>query len=1102
MAQPAVEIASGTLDSERRDNVPSIVRLDVEPQATGINTITVAWDSDADLRFNVFDVANGRVTETTVRGPSPAVWSGVLDTNNTYRMSLWSRTGSGIATFVATLQAPTPDVAPIEIVSQPSDLVADEGSTASFSVTATSTKPLSYQWLADGESIEGATSSTLTIEPVTLADDGAQYSVLVTNEDIERASDSATLTVRGDLPANGIVTLGQGTLDSAGVQGPRRIELDFVPLADASHTISVSWDSDADVRFNVFNNDDERINSTAVGGTNPAVWVGDLDGSKPGYIRVWSKRESGVGQYTATLALTDSTPPLEITTQPIDADAVEGDNATFSVVATGSEPLLYQWYVTAAPPPVDDDNTVVIMPTTLISGADSSVLTLESVSLTDGGSTYLAEITDTNGESVRSDAATLRVEAAVAPTLEITADPADLTVDEGAEAIFTVTATGAEPLSYQWFANGLEIAGANDETFILGTTSADDDGTLYTVSVSSGDNVLLSGAATLTVVPSMPDDATTVALIEGTVDSERRDGELSIVNLNFTSLAAAVHTVTVSWDSDADVRFNVFKADGERVSQDTVGGSNPGVWQGVLAGDEEHFIRLWSKKGSGIANYTATVQATIPIVPFAITMGPESTNVAERQDASFSVTATGSDSLEYQWLENGNVMPAQTDDTLVLFGVTADFSGNAYSVEVSNGVETLVSEAAILTVNETLALGLFSENADTSTWMLEGPSPTLDFGGRENSAWGQVLLRIGDLLLVGGDFQGIKPSVNGAVTSQPFMAAFDAVSGQPVTSFQIPSEVDSVVRALALSLDGSRLYVGGDFGLLALNPASGELEFSVEIADGTAPGRVFDIAVSDDHLYIGGEFKQVKNADRRHLARLTLDGQLDPVWSPTVQSGFSTGRTSPVQSVTLSPSQDVVYVGGFFNRIDSTVTAQTPFGKSIGMFALSTSDGSVLPERFSADVGSDDRVLGVRDIFVTPSLVIIGWGGPNALTFHSHDGTRLQQYAAESDIQKLDVLGNYLFVGHHGEFLGPRNAPIPVEAVVSLDPKVFIPFKLHSIRLDDPSFPVEQFWRINGTFGVFGIAVTEDSLWISGQLSLVGRNERPTDGLARFSATN
>jgi len=74
--------------------------------------------------------------------------------------------------------------------------------------------------------------------------------------------------------------------------------------------------------------------------------------------------------------------------------------------------------------------------------------------------------------------------------------------------------------------------------------------------------------------------------------------------------------------------------------------------------------------------------------------------------------------------------------------------------------------------------------------------------------------------------------------------------------------------------------------------------------------------------------------------------------------------------------------------------------------------------------------------------------------------------------------------------------------VITLVPKNFVAFKLHSIRLDHPSFPVEQFWRIDGTFGVFGIAVTEESLWISGQLSLVGSNGRRVDGLARFSAAN
>jgi len=233
---------------------------------------------------------------------------------------------------------------------------------------------------------------------------------------------------------------------------------------------------------------------------------------------------------------------------------------------------------------------------------------------------------------------------------------------------------------------------------------------------------------------------------------------------------------------------------------------------------------------------------------------------------------------------------------------------------------------------------------------------------------------------------------------------------------------------------------------------------------------------------------------------LSLEGELDLDWKATVVSGFGSGRTAPVQSVTLSPSEDTVYVGGFFGSIDDTDTAKTPFGRNISMLSLNTSDGAARSERFAADVGNDRRVLGVRDIVVTDKYVIIGWGGPNALTFHNLDGTLLHQYAAESDIQRLVVEGNHLYVGHHGEFLGPRDNPIPLEAVVSLEPKVFIPYKFHSIRLDDPNFPVDQTWRISGTFGVWGIAVAEDSIWISGQISLAGSDERAVDGLAKFRA--
>lgn len=908
LANTAVEIGAGSLDSERRNGLASFVSLDLEPVATGVHTITVSWDSDADLRFNLFEVGGTRITDVPIARSNPDVsqstWSGALDGDSRYRIALWSRKGSGIAAYVASLQ------------STPATTVA----------------------------------------------------------------------------------LGAGRLDSERVEGPNITTLDFEPLGNASHTISVSWNNDADLRFNVFNNSGERINTSTVRGPSPAVWVGPIDGSESHFIRVWSRPNSGVADYSATLRLTSPATPLEIATQP-----------------------------------------------------------------------------------------------------------ADVTVDEGDDAIFSVAASGAEPLSYQWFANNVRISGATDASLIVEATSPNDDGTLYTVVVTSGNASLESDGARLSVVRSTTGVAT-VQFSEGTLDSERRDGLPSIVTLNFTARADALHTITVSWDSIiAELRFSVFNANNERISDGVVrSDSSPAVWQGILAADENYYIRLWAPTDSGVANYIATLQAegVQPVTPFEIAEGPRSVTVAEGQDAQFSVSATGDNALEYQWLVNGTVIPGATSDSLTVASVTTAQDENAYYVEVSRGNETLISDEAVLTVNEALVLGLYSEEADTSTWMLEGPSPILDFGKRENSAWGQVLLRIGDLLLVGGEFQGIKPTFNGRVTPRPFMAALDAVSGQPATGFQVPPEVDSVVRAFALSLDGSRLYVGGDFGLLALNPTTGELEFSVSMTDDNDPGRVFDIAVTDAHVYIGGEFTQVRNSARRHLARLSLTGQLDANWSPRVFSGFSTGRTSPIQAVTVSPSFDVIYVGGFFGRINSTKAAKTSLGRDISMFALSASDGSVLPERFSADVGTDDRVLGVRDIYVTPSYVIIGWGGPNALTFHDHDGTRVHQYAAESDIQRLDVLGNYLFVGHHGEFLGPRNDPIPPQAVITLVPKNFVAFKLHSIRLDHPSFPVEQFWRIDGTFGVFGIAVTEESLWISGQLSLVGSNGRRVDGLARFSAAN
>ena len=103
-----------------------------------------------------------------------------------------SQKGSAYVFSVASICGPS-------ITTQPANQSVCEGSSASFSVAATSTG-LSYQWrkngvnLSNGANVSGATSPTLTVSSATVADAGS-YDVVVTNLCGMKPSDAATLTV-------------------------------------------------------------------------------------------------------------------------------------------------------------------------------------------------------------------------------------------------------------------------------------------------------------------------------------------------------------------------------------------------------------------------------------------------------------------------------------------------------------------------------------------------------------------------------------------------------------------------------------------------------------------------------------------------------------------------------------------------------------------------------------------------------------------------------------------------------------------------------------------------------------------------------------------
>lgn len=84
---------------------------------------------------------------------------------------------------------------PPTITQHPTNVTAPSGGTAIFTVAASGSQPLTYQWQRNGNNIMGATSSTLTVNPVQLNDNGSQYRAIVSNSFGNVATNAATLNV-------------------------------------------------------------------------------------------------------------------------------------------------------------------------------------------------------------------------------------------------------------------------------------------------------------------------------------------------------------------------------------------------------------------------------------------------------------------------------------------------------------------------------------------------------------------------------------------------------------------------------------------------------------------------------------------------------------------------------------------------------------------------------------------------------------------------------------------------------------------------------------------------------------------------------------------
>jgi Immunoglobulin I-set domain len=603
-------------------------------------------------------------------------------------------------------------------VSQPASVTVPLGQTATFSVTATGTGSLTFQWYKNGAPITGATSSTYTTPPTVAGDTGAVFTVVVSNSAGTVTSGPATLTVQlppplaksllpssATPPYNSSVMLlptfsgGTGIIGSAGV-GSSDITTSAVsggsyptgPLTSPTTFTLTVTDSKGNVVSTTCLVTPTQVTITPIspanqtlapgqipftanatgGATNNLTWTAS-SGTFTG--NVWTS-PNVPGTYTITATSVDE-PSISVTTtitlsapvimtQPASQHICTGAGLLLSVTANYAS--TYQWNLNGAP----------------ITGATSASYTVTTSAAADAGN-YTVTVTNGVG-SVTSAVAIIAVGSS------ITSNPVNLSLSPTQTGLFSVSAQGVGALSYQWYqipsggSTGAPLTSGTSSNYITPPVDLTYDGSQYYATVTDSCGTLTSSDAALSV---------TAANVPPTIVTQPVGQTVPVAGTtSFTVVASGTPALSYQW-----YQIPAGQTTGTAVAGATSATYTVPATATLATNDQDSYYVVVTNPYGQATSQPATLAVGQGIL-LQITGQPVTQYVDVGASATYQVTAVSSLPLTYQWYvaapgsSTFTPVSGATSSTYTVDSATTAETGSVYYVVVSNGVTSSVTSAS------------------------------------------------------------------------------------------------------------------------------------------------------------------------------------------------------------------------------------------------------------------------------------------------------------------------------------------------------------------------------------------------------------------------